>query len=150
MSSLNNLKNTTRPRKQYRRVGRGQGSGLGKTCGRGQKGAGARSGYKRRYGYEGGQMRMFMKLPQRGFSNAMFSRKMHTVNLTDLDTCFNDGDEVTIETLADFGFIRGRTYGVKLLSDGKLTKKLKIEVDAISESARAKVLESGSELIVLE
>lgn len=149
MTSLNSLKNTSRPKKKYKRVGRGIGSGLGKTCGRGEKGAGARSGYKRRWGYEGGQMRLFMKLPERGFSNARFQRSMHTVNLSDLEAAFDDGDHVTIETLAQRGFIRGRTYGVKLLGNGKLTKQLKIEVDAISDGAREKLQKAKIEVTVL-
>ncbi len=82
MITLGSLKNPTRKRRSVKRVGRGPGSGKGKTCGRGEKGAGARSGYKRRYGYEGGQFRTFMKLPIRGFSNAMFRKlKLNTVNL---------------------------------------------------------------------
>lgn len=149
MLSLNSLKNVSRPRKQYKRVGRGQGSGLGKTCGRGQKGAGARSGWKRRWGYEGGQMRMFMKLPERGFSNARFQRPLHTVNLSDIENFFDDGEEVNLISLAERGFIKGITYGWKLLGKGKLTKKVKIEVDEISESARNKLLEANIELTVL-
>ena len=81
MFTLGSLKNTTRPRKSVKRVGRGLGSGLGKTCGRGEKGAGARSGYKRRHTYEGGQFRTFMKIPQRGFSQARFRKPYHVINL---------------------------------------------------------------------
>lgn len=148
--TLNDLHNVSRPFARRRRVGRGQGSGLGKTCGRGQKGAGARAGYKRRLGYEGGQMRAFMKLPIRGFSNARFARKKHIVNLADIEACFNDGDIVTIETLAERGFITGRTFGVKLLGKGKLTKKVKIEVDAVSQTARDVIQSAQIELTVLE
>lgn len=150
MISLNTLKNTSRPRVQYKRVGRGLGSGLGKTCGRGQKGAGSRAGYKRRIGYEGGQMRMFMKLPIRGFSNARFQKVLHTVNLSDLESTYQDGETVTIETLAEKGFIRGRTYGVKLLGNGDFTKKnVKIEVDAISQGAKLKLEKANIEVMVL-
>jgi large subunit ribosomal protein L15 len=150
MITLDSLKNTSRPRLQYKRVGRGLGSGLGKTCGRGQKGAGARAGYKRRVGYEGGQMRMFMKLPIRGFSNARFQKVMHTVNLSDLEATYQDGESVTIETLAEKGFIRGRTYGVKLLGNGDFTKKnVKIEVDAVSQGAKAKLEKANIEVMVL-
>ena len=150
MLTLNSLKNSSRPKVMYKRVGRGLGSGLGKTCGRGQKGAGSRSGYKRRYGYEGGQMRLFMKMPIRGFSNARFSRKLHTVNLTDIENSFEDGDKVTIEALAERGYIRGRTYGIKLLGNGTLKKKVTIEVDAITEGARAKLEKAKIELTVLD
>lgn len=149
MLELNSLYNESRPRKQYRRVGRGQGSGLGKTCGRGQKGAGARSGWKKRWGYEGGQMRMFMKLPERGFSNARFQRPLHTVNLSDIENFFADGEEVTLLTLAERGFIKGVTYGWKLLGKGKLTKKVKIEADEVSEGAMAKLKAANIEVTVL-
>lgn len=148
--NLNTLQNESRPFARRRRVGRGQGSGLGKTCGRGQKGAGARAGYKRRLGYEGGQMRMFMKLPIRGFSNARFRRALHTVNLSDLEASFKDGESVTIETLAERGFVRGRTNGIKLLANGTLTKKLKIEVDAVSSGAREKLEKAKIELTVFQ
>lgn len=139
MFNLNSLKNTSRPRKQYKRVGRGLGSGLGKTCGRGQKGAGSRSGWRQRWGYEGGQMRLFMKLPERGFNNARFRQALHILNLSDIENFFEDGDSVNIETLAEKGFIQGRTYGFKLLANGTVTKKVKIEADAISEGARVKL-----------
>lgn len=148
--TLNSLHNETRAFVKRKRVGRGQGSGLGKTCGRGQKGAGARAGYKTRIGYEGGQMRMFMKLPIRGFSNARFRRALHTVNISDIEATYEDGESVTIETLAERGFIKGRTYGVKILGNGQLTKKVTVEVDAVSESARARFSEAKIELTVLE
>ncbi len=148
--TLNTLYNETRAFVKRKRVGRGQGSGLGKTCGRGQKGAGARAGYKTRAGHEGGQMRMFMKLPIRGFSNARFRRALHTVNIGDIEATYEDGESVTIETLAERGFIKGRTYGVKILGNGQLTKKVTIEVDAISASARERLAEAKIELTVLE
>lgn len=148
--SLNNLQNESRPFVKRRRVGRGQGSGLGKTSGRGQKGAGARSGYKRRLGYEGGQMRMFMKLPIRGFSNARFRRALHAVNLQDIEATYQDGEAVTIESLAERGFIRGRTYGVKLLAKGVLTKKVTIEVDGVSRGARDKLEQAKIQVTVLQ
>src|ERR1700704_6474605 len=107
MISLSSLTNTSRPYKRRRRVGRGPGCGLGKTCGRGEKGAGSRSGYKRRYGYEGGQFRTFMKLPIRGFSNARFRRAYDTVNLGQIQNAFQDGEVVNVQTLADRGFLSG-------------------------------------------
>ncbi len=149
MLNLNSLENTLRPKRPYKRVGRGLGSGLGKTCGRGQKGAGARSGWKRRWGYEGGQMRMFMKLPERGFSNARFQRPLHTVNLSDIENFFEDGEVVNLLSLAERGFIKGVTYGWKLLGNGKLTKKVKIEVDEISEGALDKLKSASIEFVVL-
>lgn len=139
MISLSTLKNSTRGRKAPKRVGRGPGSKLGRTCGRGEKGAGARSGYKRRLGYEGGQFRTFMKMPIRGFSNARFRKAYDTVNLGQIDAVFNDGDVVNAQALADRGFLSGTTYGIKLLGDGEITKKISIEVSALSASAREKL-----------
>jgi large subunit ribosomal protein L15 len=139
MISLDKLKNTTRPSKARKRVGRGIGSKLGKTCGRGEKGAGARAGYKRRLGKEGGNMPLYMKLPIRGFNNARFRREYDVVNLEQLNEVFNDGETVSIETLRQRGFISGQTYGIKLLGAGELTKKIKIRVQAMSESAREKL-----------
>lgn len=139
MINLSTLKNSTRPRKNVKRVGRGIGSGVGKTCGRGEKGAGARSGYKRRYGYEGGQFRTFAKMPIRGFNNARFRKAYHTVNLADIEAAFQDGETVNAQSLADRGFFSGLTYGVKILGDGELKKKVTIEASALSETAREKL-----------
>lgn len=143
MITLGSLQNTTRPSKKVKRVGRGTGSGLGKTCGRGEKGAGARSGYKRRLGYEGGQFRMFAKIPFRGFNNARFRKPYHTVNLGQINAVFEDGEVVNAETLADRGFLSGRTYGIKILGKGELTKKVTVEVAALSETAREKLQQAG-------
>lgn len=139
MKTLANMQNNSRPRKNVKRVGRGPGSGKGKTCGRGEKGAGARSGYKRRYGYEGGQFRMFMKLPIRGFNNARFRKALDSVNLSQIDAMFDDGEVVNAQTLAERGFISGPTHGIKILGNGELKKKVKIEADAISTGAREKL-----------
>jgi large subunit ribosomal protein L15 len=139
MISLDKLKNTTRPRKARKRVGRGLGSKTGKTSGRGEKGAGARSGYKRRLGKEGGNMPLFMKLPIRGFNNARFRREYHVVNLEQLNEMFDEGETVSIATLRERGFISGQTYGIKLLGTGELTKKLTIRVQAMSDGAREKL-----------
>ncbi|CDZ80479.1 50S ribosomal protein L15 [Candidatus Rubidus massiliensis] len=143
MISLDNLYNFSRPTKKRKRVGRGPGSGSGKTCGRGEKGAGSRSGYKRRYGYEGGQFRTFMKLPIRGFSNAQFRREYKGINLSQIDAIFEDGEVVSIETLALKGLIRGKLHGIKILGDGQLTKKVTIEADAISASAKEKLQQAN-------
>ena len=139
MFTLGNLKNTTRPRKNVKRVGRGLGSGLGKTCGRGEKGAGARSGYKRRHTYEGGQFRMFMKMPIRGFNNANFRTEYLAVNLSQINKMFEDGDVVNMESLMERGYVKGRNVLIKVLGNGELTKKVKIEADAFSKSAEEKL-----------
>lgn len=139
MMTLDQLKNTSRPFKARKRVGRGLGSKTGKTCGRGEKGAGARAGYRRRLGKEGGAMPLYMKLPIRGFSNARFRREYEAVNLEQLNQLFNDGETVNVETLRERGFLSGQVQGVKLLGNGELTKKLTIHLQAISVSAREKL-----------
>lgn len=143
MISLNTLTNTCRPTKRRARVGRGPGSGMGKTCCRGGKGASARSGYKTRAGYEGGQMRLHMKLPLRGFNNIRFNKKSEGINLGMIDTYFEEGEVVNEETLRAKGFIGGRIYGIKILGDGKLTKKLRFEVSEFSKSAQAQLEAMG-------
>ena len=143
MNTLHSLTNTTRNLKSKKRVGRGPGSGLGKTSGRGQKGAGARSGYKRRYGYEGGQFPLYKKLPTRGFSNVRFQKPLHVVNLYQLDRMFNDGDEVSLETLYQHGYLCGKTFGFKILGKGELTKKVTIKATSISKSAQNKLDKAG-------
>lgn len=141
MITLNTLKNTVK-RKPRKRVGRGIGSKTGKTCGRGEKGAGSRSGYKRRYGKEGGNMPLFMKLPIRGFSQARFRKEFDVVNLDQLEAMFDEGDQVDQTSLREKGFISGSTYGIKILGNGELKKKLKIQVNAVSSGAREKLAQA--------
>lgn len=149
MISLSNLKNSSRPSKKSRRVGRGISSGAGKTCGRGQKGQGARSGYKRRYGYEGGQFPLYMKLPIRGFSNVRFQKKLDTINLNQIEHLFNDGDTVNLQTLSEHGYINGKSHGLKILGNGDLTKKVKIEAKAFSDGAKKKLQQANIEYTVV-
>lgn len=136
---LHSLRNTSRPRQKSKRVGRGIGSGWGKTCGRGHKGASSRSGWKKRERYEGGQLPLYRKLPTRGFSNARFQRRYDSINLGQIDMLFADGETVSLATLHVHGFLKGTSYGIKILGDGELTKKVTIEAHAVSESARAKL-----------
>lgn len=143
MITLNSLQNSSRPKKNVKRVGRGPGSGLGKTCGRGEKGAGSRSGYKRRFGYEGGQTPLYRKIPCRGFSNVRFRQELHSINLGQIDAMFQDGEVVNVYTLAERGYLCGRTYGIKVLGDGELTKKVTIEVAEISKPALEKLQQAG-------
>lgn len=139
MITLDTLMDTHRYRKPRKRVGRGQGSKLGKTCGRGEKGGGSRSGYRRRYGNEGGNFPLYRRTPCRGFTNARFKTQYDVVNLAQIDEVYQNGEIVNLDTLTQKGFISGRTDGVKVLGKGELTKKVTIEVDAISESAREKL-----------
>ena len=136
--SLSNLKNTHKISKKGRRVGRGIGSGVGKTSGRGQKGAGARSGYRRRLGYEGGQMRLYMKVPCRGFNHGRFEKRCDVVNFYQIEAVYEEGDLVNPETLKERGLVSGK-YPIKLLGDGELSKQVKIELHALSKTAQEKL-----------
>ena len=141
---LNSLENTSRPWKRRRRVGRGIGSGLGKTCGRGHKGAGSRSGWKARARYEGGQIPLYRKLPVRGFTRGRFQKKLSSVNLAQVDKLFANGATVNMETLRECGLIKGNSFGIKILSIGELTKKLHFEVQGISKQAEEKLQKVGA------
>lgn len=128
-------------------VGRGIGSGVGKTSGRGHKGQKARSGGGVRPGFEGGQMPLYRRLPKRGFTN-IFAKKYVTVNVEVLDK-FNDGDEVTAEALLEKGIISRKLDGVKLLGRGDVTKKLDVKLAKISASAKEKIEKAGGKAEVM-
>lgn len=125
-----------------KRVGRGPGSGNGKTAGKGHKGQKSRSGYSRRFGFEGGQMPLVRRLPKRGFTN-IFRVEFQVVNLRDLDRVFADGDVVSPETLQEKGLARGGKRPVKVLGDGELSKKLNVQAHKFSASARAGIEKAG-------
>jgi len=131
--------------KKRKRVGRGPGSGTGKTCGRGHKGAGSRSGATGsiRAGSEGGQMPLFRRWPKRGFSNAAFRKHFAIVNLKAIEARFDDGAEVNAQTLAEVGLIRGLKLPVKILGEGQLTKKLNVTAAKVSEAAKEKIAKAG-------
>ncbi len=143
MVELNNLQNIARPFKRKKRIGRGMGSGLGKTSGRGHKGMGSRSGYQIRARYEGGQLPLYRKLPQRGFSTIQFQKRLDVINLGQLEELYNDGDLVNILSLREKGLIKGNSYGIKILGHGQLSKKVTIEANAISEGALEKLEKQG-------
>jgi len=124
-----------------KRVGRGKGSGLGKTAGKGHKGLRARSGGGTKPGYEGGQMPLQRRLPKRGFTN-VFRREWAIVNVKDLNR-FEAGSVVDADALRREGLIRGGADGVKLLGDGEISKKLSVKVDKASKAAVAKVAAAG-------
>ncbi len=123
------------------RVGRGHGSGNGKTAGRGQKGQKSRSGGKVRVGFEGGQMPLYRRLPKRGFTNRN-TKDIVSINITELNR-FEDGAVVTIETLVENGVIKNPKDGVKILGNGELTKKLTVKANAFSASAAEKIQALG-------
>lgn len=135
MFNLSNLVDISRPKKKFRRLGRGPGSKRGKTSGRGSKGDGSRQGYQRRHGYEGGQVPLYRKLPVRGFTRGSFLKETVSIPLCLLDKKYKDGETVNYETLREKRLIPRKVLGgVKILA-GKLTKKLTIHADAYSQSA---------------
>jgi len=144
MLSLSTLTNTHRPFKKVQRVGRGNGSGRGKTSCRGNKGDKSRSGYKRHYGREGGQLPFYRRIPCRGFANGRFTSKVFSLNLHDIERAFADGEQVSFETLYLKGLVSPKyTGGFKVLSEGELTKKVEIVANAISMKAQEKLSQKG-------
>ena len=133
------------PNKEKKRLGRGEGNGHGKTCCRGHKGAGARAGYSLRAGFEGGQMPLFRKLPQRGFNQFRFQKPHCVVNLSDLSKL--SGDEVDMATLKQAGLIRSNSKRVKLLGSGEVGKSFKVHLSSVSKSAREKIEAAGGSCI---
>ncbi len=130
-----------------KRVGRGIGSGTGKTSGKGHKGQNARSGGGVRPGFEGGQMPLYRRLPKRGFTN-IFAKEYVAVNVSELER-FEDGTEVTAELLKESGVISKVKDGVKLLGRGELTKKLTVKVAKFSKSAQEKIEKVGGKAEVI-
>ncbi len=132
---------------RVKRLGCGESSGHGKTSGKGHKGQKARSGGSIRLGFEGGQMPLYRRLPKRGFNNAQFKQQVVTVNLDELEVLGGDSP-INEALLRKHGFIRGSFDGLKVLGRGKLTKKISIEADAISASAR-EAIEAAGGLVTL-
>ena len=140
---LSNLTNTPAARKSRKRVGRGMGSGMGKTSTRGHKGQGARKGHKQKLGFEGGQMPLMRRLPKRGFKNPN-RIPYYGVNVGKLN-CFDDGTVVDIDVMlaAGFGYRPAKDAGIKILGNGELTKKLTVKASAFSAAAKAKIEAAG-------
>ncbi len=134
--------------KTRKRVGRGVGSGLGKTSGRGQKGQNSRSGGGVRIGFEGGQSPLFRRLPKRGFSNARFKTTYAVINLSDLDK-FENGTTVTPELLKEMGLIKQSLDGIKVLGNGTLTKKLNVKAHKFSNVAKEQIEKLGGKAEVI-
>lgn len=135
--------------KTRKRIGRGHGSGSGKTSGRGHKGAKSRSGYSRRPAFEGGQMQYFRRIPKRGFSNADFKTVYHIVNLASLAARFETGATVDATALVEAGLIRNFKNPVKILGQGDLTIALNITADSFSASAIAKIEKAGGSVTAI-
>ena len=127
-----------------KRVGRGVGSGKGKTCGRGTKGAKARSGYKRRLGQEGGQCPVFRKVPIRGFTRGAFIKETYSINLGLISELFKDGEEISQATLKDKNLISKKSSArIRILGHGDLTVKVSFKAHHFSKSAVEKIEKSG-------
>ena len=146
---LNNLKPAKGSTRNRKRVGRGPGSGLGKTSGRGEKGQKSRSGHKRKLGFEGGQMPLHRRVPKRGFTNARFKKEFAEVNVGKLEA-FDAGTIVTPEILLKHGIIKKLADGVKVLGDGELTKALTVRAHRFSAKAQERITGLGGKAEVLE
>jgi large subunit ribosomal protein L15 len=130
-------------RKQPKRIGRGIGSGHGKTSGRGHKGDGSRSGARSRRGFAGGQMPLQRLIAKRGFNNNQFAAKVLEINVALLEENFEKGDEVTPESLKEHGLAKGRFDVIKILGNGELKKKLSVRAHRFSKSAEEKITAAG-------
>ena len=133
--------------KTSKRIGRGHGSGQGKTAGKGHKGQKARSGGSIRPGFEGGQMPLQRRIPKRGFNN-IFAKKIVSVNVSALEV-FEDGAEVTAQALIEKGIVKNEYDGIKILGNGNLSKKLTVKVAKFSESAKQKIEAAGGKAEVI-
>ena len=145
---LHELRPNDKAFKERKRVGRGPGSGLGKTSGKGHKGQNARSGGGVRPGFEGGQLPLFRRLPKRGFSNAKFKTVYAVINLSDLNK-FEDGAIVTPELLKEMGLLKKQLAGVKVLGNGNLDKKITVKAHNFSKSAVEKIENKGGKAEVI-
>ena len=144
---INELSPAPGSTKEAKRKGRGIGTGNGKTAGRGHKGQKARSGGGVRVGFEGGQMPLARRIPKRGFHN-IFAKPLEFVNVSELNV-FEDGATVTAQSLLDAGILSKCRYGVKILGNGELKKKLTVSANAFSQSAKEKIEAAGGKAEVL-
>jgi large subunit ribosomal protein L15 len=147
--SLNNLHPAKGSTHKKKRVGRGPGSGLGKTSGRGEKGQKSRSGYSMKIGFEGGQMPLHRRLPKRGFTN-IFKKKWIEVSLAALERHFADNDEVTPEIMHHRGIIKKAKHDIVVLGNGDVSKSLKVSAHRFTRSAREKIEKAGGAVTVIE
>ncbi len=134
--------------KERKRIGRGPASGQGKTAGKGHKGQLARAGRGQRAGFEGGQMPLQRRVPKRGFNN-IFGTEFAIVNVATLDKYFDDGATVTVDSLLEKGVLNKTLDGVKILGQGEISKKLTVQANAFSESAKAKIEAAGGKAEVI-
>jgi large subunit ribosomal protein L15 len=142
---LNNLRPAAGSTHKKKRLGRGPGSGLGKTSGRGHKGQKSRSGYSGKQGFEGGQMPLQRRLPKRGFTN-VFKKEWLEVSLAKLEENFNAGDEITPEILHTRGLIKKAKHDLVILGNGDVTKALKISAHRFTKTAKDKIEKAGGSI----
>lgn len=135
--------------KATKRVGRGPGSGMGKTSTRGQNGQKSRSGASIKPWFQGGQSPLYRRLPKRGFNNARFTTRYAIINLSDLNKFFNDGDVVSAEILKERGIIKNSLSGIKVLGNGVLEKKLTVKANRFTNSAVTKIEDAGGKAEVI-
>lgn len=145
---LHNLTNVNGAVRRRKRVGRGEGSGRGKTCGRGGKGQTARSGGSIRIGFEGGQMPLYRKLPHRGFNNKKFRVEYAVVNLADLEK-LESVTEIDRNVLVDHGLVRANAGLVKILGTGEISRAVKVTAHKFSASAKSKIEAAGGEALTV-
>ena len=136
--------------KDVKRIGRGHGSGQGKTAGKGHKGQKARSGGSIRPGFEGGQMPLQRRIPKRGFNNKVFAKEFATVNVSELEKRFESGAVVDADALIESGAIKKVLDGVKILGNGELSKKLTVKAVKFTEAAKEKIEKAGGTAEVIE
>ena len=146
--NLNDVHRGIRKHKKRKRIGRGTGSGHGKTCGRGHKGQRSRAGSSRHPTFEGGQMPLVRRIPKRGFHNR-WALAVAVVNVGDLEERFQADDDVNPDTLKAKNLAKGRFDLLKILGDGQLTKKLKVSAHRFSKAAREKIEQAGGQVVVL-
>jgi large subunit ribosomal protein L15 len=138
-------------RKKRKRIGRGTGSGHGKTAGKGHKGHSSRQGFKQNPLFEGGQMPLARRVPKRGFFNGAFKKHFAILNIEELEACFEPGSVIDESALRARGLVKGRhDAGIKILGDGTLTKPLTVHAQKFSESAAAKITAAGGQVVVVE
>lgn len=147
--SLNNLHPAKGSTHKKKRLGRGPGSGLGKTSGKGHKGQKSRSGYSQKIGFEGGQMPLQRRLPKRGFTN-IFKKQWIEISLAKIEESFKAGDEVTPEILHERGLIKKAKHDLVILGTGEVTKSLKISAHRFTKTAKDKVEKAGGTATVIE
>lgn len=144
--SLNSLRPAKGSTHKKKRVGRGPGSGLGKTAARGEKGQKSRSGYSRKIGFEGGQMPLHRRLPKRGFTN-IFKKQWVEISLAALDRHFADNDEINPDVLHTRGLIKKAKHDVVVLGNGEISKPLKVSAHRFTKSAKEKIEKAGGAVV---